>query len=61
MPTEIIRDPWDRDRGTDNVSRRMETYCYGPEDCSFYKAGPKRKVHGREDKVHEDDGDTTGA
>ena len=47
MPVEIIRDHWDRDRSSDNLTRRMETFCYGPVDCSFYKAGPKRKVRGR--------------
>ena len=58
MPVEIIRDHWDRDRGPDNVSRRMETFCYGPVDCSLYRAGPKRKVRGRKGMVYDDDGDT---
>jgi len=40
---------------------RFETFCYGPKSCSFYRAGPKRKVPGRkgmsyteEDWVDED-------
>ena len=58
MAVEIIRDNWDRSRGSDNVTRRMETFCYGPEDCVFYKAGPKRKVRGRRGMVYEDDGNS---
>lgn len=58
MPVEVIRDHWNHSRGSDNVTRRMETFCYGPEDCSFYKAGPKRKVRGRRGLVYEDDGNS---
>ena len=60
MPVEIIRDHWNRSRGPDNVTRRFETFCYGPADCTFYKAGPKRTVRGRKGMVYEDDGDSTG-
>jgi hypothetical protein len=60
MPVEMIIDHWNRSRGPDNVRRRMETFCYGPEDCSLYKAGPLRKVPGRKGMVHEDDGDSRG-
>jgi hypothetical protein len=58
MPVEIIRDNWNRSRGTDNVTRRMETFCYGPDDCVLYKAGPKRKVRGRRGLMHQDDGNS---
>ncbi len=57
MPVEMIIDHW-------NPSRRryrFETFCYGPKSCSFYRAGPTRKVPGRkgmsyteEDWVDED-------
>ena len=58
MSVEIIRDHWNRSRDPDNVTRRFETFCYGPADCAFYKAGPKRKVRGRKGMVTEDDGDS---
>ena len=60
MPVEITLDQWTRSRGPDNVQRRMETFCYGPRECAFYKAGPIRKVRGRKPgMIHEDEGDTT--
>jgi len=44
-----------------NKQYRYETFCYGPESCSSYRAGPNRKVAGRkgmswekEDWVDED-------
>ena len=43
MPVEMIIDHW-------NPSKkrcRFETFCYGPKSCSFYRAGPPRKVPGR--------------
>jgi hypothetical protein len=61
MPVEMIIDQWNRSRGPDNVRRRTETFCYGPEDCPSYKAGPLRKVPGRKGMVTEDDGNSRGA
>ena len=58
MPTEMIVDHWSRSRGSDNVRPRMETFCYGPEDCTFYRAGAVRKAPGRKGMVHEDKGST---
>jgi hypothetical protein len=58
MPTQMIIDHWNHSRGPDNVRWRFETFCYGPEDCSFYASGPVRKVPGRKGMVHEDDGST---
>lgn len=57
MPVEMIIDQWNpREK-----KYRQETFCYGPKSCSFYKAGPTRKVPGRkgmsweeEDWVDED-------
>lgn len=43
-----------------NVPRQMETFCYGPKECVFYKPGPVRKVRGRKGMVHKDEGDSTG-
>jgi hypothetical protein len=60
MPVEIIIDQWNRSRGPGNVRRSMETFCYGPEDCPSYKAGPVRKVPGRRGMVTEDDGNSKG-
>lgn len=43
MPVEMIIDHW-------NPSKkrfRRETFCYGPKSCPTYKAGPTRKVPGR--------------
>ena len=42
MAVEMTIDPW-------NPSHRYrrETFCYGPKNCAFYKAGPTRKVPGR--------------
>ena len=57
MAVEMIIDHW-------NPSQRryrVETFCYGPLSCAFYRAGPTRKVPGRkgmsyteEDWVDED-------
>jgi len=60
MPVEMVIDHWNRSRSRDNVRRRMETFCYGPEDCPAYRAGPVRRVPGRKGMVHEDDGDSRG-
>ena len=43
MPVELILDHWDQNR----VRYRVETFCYGPVACRFYKPGPTRKVPGR--------------
>jgi hypothetical protein len=42
MAVEIVVDQW-------NPSKRyrVETFCYGPLACRLYKAGPTRKVPGR--------------
>lgn len=29
---------------TNNVKHRFETFCYGPQDCKYYKMGPARAV-----------------
>lgn len=57
MAVEMIIDQWNPSR----KKYRSETFCYGPKSCSFYKAGPTRKVPGRkgmswteEDWVDED-------
>jgi hypothetical protein len=43
MPTQIILDHWNPSK----VKWRFETHCYGPRDCSRYKAGPPYRVPGR--------------
>jgi hypothetical protein len=51
MATEITIDKW-------NPSRkrwRFETHCYGPKDCSRYRAGAPRQVPGRKGDVWIDD------
>lgn len=61
MPVEIIVDNWNP-RGRRKY--RFETFCYGPLSCKLYKAGPNRKVEGRNGMVYveEDwvDEETTG-
>lgn len=50
MAVEIIVDHW-------NPSARRyrtETFCYGPKSCSLYKAGPTRKVPGRQGMTWEE-------
>lgn len=43
MAVEMIIDHWNP-----SVRRyRRETFCYGPRSCPSYKAGPTRKVPGR--------------
>lgn len=44
MSVEIIIDNWNP-RGRKKY--RYETFCYGPLSCKYYKAGPNRKVEGR--------------
>ena len=48
MPVEIIIDNWNP-RGKNKY--RFETFCYGPLNCKLYKAGPNRKVEGRNGMV----------
>lgn len=43
MAVEMIIEQWN----PSNKRYRYETFCYGPKSCSFYKAGPTRKVPGR--------------
>ena len=49
MPVEIIVDNWNP-RGRKKY--RFETFCYGPLSCKLYKAGPSRKVEGRNGMVY---------
>lgn len=49
MPVEIIVDNWNP-RGRRKY--RFETFCYGPLSCKLYKAGPNRKVEGRNEMVY---------
>lgn len=49
MPVEIIVDNWNP-RGRRKY--RFETFCYGPLSCKSYKAGPNRKVEGRNGMVY---------
>ncbi|MDD2497277.1 MAG: hypothetical protein PHY90_03945 [Desulfitobacteriaceae bacterium] len=49
MPVEIIVDNWNP-RGRSKY--RFETFCYGPLSCKLYKAGPNRKVPGRNGMVY---------
>jgi hypothetical protein len=44
MPVEMIIDHWNPSRR----KYRVETFCYGPKSCSLYRAGPTRKVPGRQ-------------
>lgn len=49
MPVEIIIDNWNpRSRR----KYRFETFCFGPLNCKLYKAGPNRKVEGRNGMVY---------
>ncbi len=47
MPVEIIVDNWNPSR----KRYRFETFCYSPLSCKLYKAGPNRKVEGRNGMV----------
>ena len=51
MPVEMIVDQWNPQQRR----YRFETFCYGPKSCSFYKAGPTRKVPGRRGTVYEEE------
>jgi hypothetical protein len=50
MAVEMIIDHWNPSQ----VRYRTETFCYGPLSCSFYKAGPTRKVPGRRGMSYEE-------
>ena len=43
MSVEMIIDHWNPSK----KRYRFETFCYGPKNCSLYRAGPTRKVPGR--------------
>ncbi|HBW34456.1 hypothetical protein [Desulfosporosinus sp. BICA1-9] len=51
MPVEIIVDNWNPRKR----KYRFETFCYGPLSCNLYKAGPIRKVEGRNGMVYEEE------
>ena len=51
MAVEIIVDQWNPRQ----KRYRTETFCYGPKSCTFYKAGPTRKVPGRKGMVWEEE------
>ena len=51
MPVTMVIDPWK----PDIVKRRFETFCYGPKSCPRYRAGPTRKVPGRNGMVWEEE------
>ncbi len=60
MAVEMIIDHWKPD-----IRRyRSETFCYGPKSCPEYRAGPTRKVPGRNGMTWEEedwvDEDNTG-
>ena len=51
MPVEMIIDQWNPQQ----KKYRTETFCYGPKSCSFYQAGPTRKVPGRKGMTWEEE------
>lgn len=51
MPAEITVDHWK----PHIKQHRYETFCYGPKSCSFYHAGPTRKVPGRRGMTWEEE------
>jgi hypothetical protein len=51
MPVEMIVDQWNPKK----KKYRVETFCYGPKSCVFYKAGATRKVPGRKGMVWEEE------
>jgi hypothetical protein len=50
MPVEIIVDKWQPEK----KRYRVETFCYGPRSCSWYKPGPRRRVPGRRGMTYEE-------
>jgi len=51
MPVEMIIDQWNPRQ----KRYRFEAFCYGPKSCSFYRAGPTRKVPGRQGMTWEEE------
>jgi len=51
MSVEMIIDQWN----PQYRRYRIETFCYGPKSCRFYKAGPTRKVPGRKGMTWEEE------
>jgi hypothetical protein len=51
MAVEITPDHWK----PHIVKWRHETFCYGPKSCKFYRAGPTRKVPGRNGMTWEEE------
>ena len=51
MLVEMIIDQWNPGQRR----YRFETFCYGPKSCSFYRAGPTRKVPGRQGMMWEEE------
>ena len=51
MAVEMIIDQWNPDQRR----YRVETFCYGPLSCPWYKAGPTRKVPGRRGMNYEEE------
>ena len=51
MAVEMIIDHWNPSK----KRYRLETFCYGPKSCSFYKAGPTRIVPGRKGMTWEEE------
>ena len=51
MAVEMIVDQW----RPQQKKYRTETFCYGPKSCPIYKAGPTRKVPGRNGMVWEEE------
>lgn len=47
----MIIDPWNQSK----KRHRTETFCYGPLECDFYKAGQTRKVPGRKGMTYEEE------
>ena len=51
MPVEMIIDQWNPGQ----KRYRFETFCYGPKSCALYKAGPTRRVPGRQGMTWEEE------
>lgn len=51
MAVEIILDQWNPSKR----KYRQETFCYGPKSCPSYRAGPTRKVPGRQGMTWEEE------
>ena len=51
MPVEMIVDHWNQAKRR----YRKEIFCYGPKSCPQYRAGPTRKVPGRNGMSYEEE------